>query len=228
VNEARQEMQQEQAERASTIARLEQQRRSLTARGQPTRSVDQQLANLREEQAVIGAAQQFQKATTSEGGLTKAREIDLNELQVNTGWPWLDQAVHHAAENPALLVYKLQSSAYKFSWALIPLSVPFVWMLFLWRRGYRLYDHTVFVTYSIAFMTLLVVALSLVRPILGTDSLSGAALTFIPPWHMYRQLRGAYRLRPLSAIWRTAFLLVFASVAATLFFLLLLTMGLLG
>ena len=65
--------------------------------------------------------------------------------------------IRKAKENPALLAYKLQTNAYKFSWALIPISVPFVWLLFLHRRRYRrykAYDHIVFVTYSIAFMSL--------------------------------------------------------------------------
>jgi hypothetical protein len=228
LNEARQDMLQELGQRSERIAGLERQRRWLAARGRPTEALDRQLEDLRRDQAVVATAQRIQTATTSKGGLTRSEALDLNDLRVNTGWPWFDQAVHHAAENPALLAYKLQSSAYKFSWALIPLSVPFVWMLFLWRRGYKLYDHTVFVTYSIAFMTLLMVALSVVRTILGSDGLSSMAMTFIPPWHMYRQLRGAYCLRPFSAIWRTAFLLMFAGMAATLFFLLLLTMGLLG
>ena len=29
-----------------------------------------------------------------------------------------------------MLIYKLQTSAYKFSWLLIPISIPFVWLLF--------------------------------------------------------------------------------------------------
>ena len=62
--------------------------------------------------------------------------------------------VSKAARNPELLLYKLKNNAYKFSWALIPLSVPFVWLLFPFSRRFRLYDHMVFVTYSLAFMTL--------------------------------------------------------------------------
>ena len=45
---------------------------------------------------------------------------------------------------------------------LIPLSVPFLWLLFPFSRRFRLYDHTVFVTYSLSFMTLLVVTAVLI------------------------------------------------------------------
>jgi hypothetical protein len=47
-----------------------------------------------------------------------------------TGWDRLDRGVAKAAENPSLMFYKLQANSYKFSWLLIPISTPFVWLLF--------------------------------------------------------------------------------------------------
>ncbi|MGQ0559446.1 MAG: DUF3667 domain-containing protein [Sphingosinicella sp.] len=159
------------------------------------------------------------------------REIDLREGEIDTGWLWLDRALEQARENPSLLFYKIQTNAYKFSWALIPISMPLVWLLFLHRRRYRqelhAYDPTVFVTYSIAFMNLLLVALSLVRPAFG-DSFNALVLALYPPYHMYRQLKGAYGLTTFGAIWRTAFLLFFALIASLLFLLLLIAVGVLG
>ena len=52
---------------------------------------------------------------------------------------------------------KVQDAASKYSWMLIPLSVPFMWLLFPFRRRFNTYDHTVFVTYSLSFMMMLVV-----------------------------------------------------------------------
>lgn len=63
--------------------------------------------------------------------------------------------------NPQLAVYKAQTNAYKYSWMLIPLSVPFVWLLFPFSRRFGVYDHTVFATYSITFMIALVAFASL-------------------------------------------------------------------
>lgn len=40
-------------------------------------------------------------------------------------------------KNPQLVVYKMQTNAYKFAWLLIPLSVPFVWLLYCWRRKFK-------------------------------------------------------------------------------------------
>ena len=121
----------------------------------------------------------------------------------------------NAARNPELVAYKLKTNAYKFSWMIIPLSVPFVWLLFPLRRRFRLYDHTVFVTYSLCFMSLLVVA-GLLFGSLGWSFLAGI-LWLIPPFHMYRQLKGAYGLGRLSALWRTVLLTLFATIVLALF-----------
>ena len=104
--------------------------------------------------------------------------------------------------------------------ALIPISVPFVWLLFAWRRQFHLYDHTVFVTYSLSFMTLLVVVLTLAMA--ARAPLVTSAAIVIPPIHMYRQLRGAYGLNRRSALWRTAALIGIAVTTLILFAMLLL------
>jgi hypothetical protein len=133
------------------------------------------------------------------------------------------EAARKARENPDLLLYKLKSNSYKWSWAIIPLSVPFLWLLFPFSRRFRLYDHTVFVTYSVAFMTLLfsvVTALSAV----GLGAIVPLAL-IIPPVHMYRQLRGAYGVRRAGAIWRTLLLVINAMLVLSAFLLLMVGLG---
>jgi len=208
-------------------ASLERQRQALAAAHQTTAAVDVQIRQVQRQLQGIQAAQRLVGAPASSPDAGKSKGIDLSDVTINSPWPWLNRALEHVRENPSLFVYKLQTGAYKFSWALIPISVPFVWLMFAHRRRFKAYDHTVFVTYSIAFMTLLVVALSLVQPLLG-DNLNGIAIVSIPPIHMYRQLKSAYGLRTYSALWRTAFLLWFALIAASLFFALLLALGLLG
>ena len=145
---------------------------------------------------------------------------------------FLETGFNKAKENPKLLLYKLQSNAYKLSWALIPISLPFVWVLFLhrrrYRRQYKAYDHIVFVTYSIAFMSLGFIVLTILGPLKIGPAIAGFAILLVPPIHIYRQLRGAYSLSRFSAAWRTAMLLFFTSISATLFLSLLLVLGLLG
>ena len=137
-----------------------------------------------------------------------------------------------AGQNPALFLYKLQTNGYKFSWALIPISLPYVWLLFLHRRRYRerykAYDHLVFVTYSIAFMSLGLMAVVVLRAIGLGSGILGLAAMLIPPVHMYRQLRGAYELSRGSAFWRAFVLVNLTGVALGLFLFLLLGLGVLG
>ena len=205
-------------------AGLERRRRALAGRGQPTAQIDAELAGVTRQLRGLEAVRRVTRGAARGG----AAEGGASELTIDSGWPWLDRSIRYVRENPSLFAYKLQSSAYKFSWALIPISVPFVWLMFAWRRRFKAYDHVVFVTYSIAFMTLLVVALSLIRPLIGSDRPGALALVLVPPIHMYLQLKHAYALSRIGAVWRTAALLVFAGLAGLVYFLLLVTLGLLG
>jgi hypothetical protein len=226
ASEATRDIQRETATLDARIAGLEGERRTLAAAGRPTDAVEVRIAALRNERLAISTARQVAGAGTPAGRGRAGRVVtNWSDLNVRTPWPRINQAVEHVQENPALFAYKLQSSAYKFSWALIPISVPFVWLLFAFRRRFKAYDHIVFVTYSIGFMTLLMVALSLIRAAIG-DALNDLAVIIVPPVHMYRQLKGAYGLRRAGALWRTAVLLIFAFVSALLFFALLIGLGL--
>ncbi|MCU6454249.1 DUF3667 domain-containing protein [Sphingomonas sp. A2-49] len=203
----------DQAQKALDVAVAH--RADLAARGKPTQEADRDIADLR---TAVEALKRTQAGDTS------GDEFKLTDAK--TGWPALDHGIEKANKNPGLALYKLQSSAYKYSWLLIPISTPFVALLFLWRRRFGLYDHAIFVTYSLAFMMLMVIALSL----LGVAGIGSGwivlAVFLLPPVHMFRQLRGAYSLRKRSALWRTVALLVFAWAALLAFFILLTVHGL--
>ena len=128
---------------------------------------------------------------------------------------WVKELVKRGQDNPERLATGIQDAASKYSWLLIPISVPFLWLLFPLRRRYRLYDHTVFVTYSLSFMMILVIVGGIFAAV-GASGLA-AILFLIPPFHMYRQLKEAYGLSRSSAILRTSALVTFAFIAAALF-----------
>lgn len=155
-------------------------------------------------------------------------EKDSLTIKAQPGSPgghWLEQKWKLAKDNPKLLLYKVKTSAYKFSWALIPISLPFIWLLFPFRRGVGMYDHAIFATYSLTFMSLLTIVLAVLGAVgVPTWILVLAALA-IPPFHMYRQLKGTYRLSRLGALWRLFWLLNFTVLTTTLFTLLLLYLG---
>lgn len=152
--------------------------------------------------------------------------------QISTGSPeadkWLRDSVEKVTSNPDLLLYKLKANGYKFAWLLIPISVPFVWLTMIGRRGFHFYDHSVFATYSIAFMSLLFITCAVLAAIGVTEALWAGLLMFYPPFHMYRQLRHAYSLSRIEAFIRVIFLFIFTFISILLFFFILLTLGVLG
>jgi hypothetical protein len=156
-------------------------------------------------------------ATASADKVATKREARLEDFEPNTGWAWLDEAARHATANPELLVYKMKSNAYKFSWALIPISLPFIWLLFAWRRDVGLYDHAIFAIYSLAFMSLGVVVLMLFGRVGVAGWVLWTAAAIVPPIHMYKQLKGTYRLGRFGAAWRTFALLLIISITTSLF-----------
>jgi len=173
------------------------------------------------------AQAQVDRAQTSLEALTKLRDSGVTTAELGKGpgassdIAWLDAALKKFRANPELALYKLQMSAYKYSWLLIPISAPFLWLLFPFNRRFHIYDHTVFVTYSLAFMTLFGVVLT-VGDTVGVPLLAVAAVV-VPPLHMYRQLKGSYGLTRGAALWRTVILLGFSFTALLLFVLVLLS-----
>jgi hypothetical protein len=163
---------------------------------------------------------------------TSTKRLSDGDVNVELGWPALDRkltaGLRHLNENPDLLLYKLKSTGYKFSWALIPLSLPFLWLMFFWRRDIHVYDHAIFVTYSISFVMLLLVVLSIATAAGASSDIGEAAMVFVPPVHLYKQLRGAYGVSRTGAFVRLFLLLISICIVLVLFSLLLLLLGVLG
>lgn len=151
-----------------------------------------------------------------------------NDDAINIGNESLEAKIRAKLKNPDLLLYKLQNTAYKFSWMLIPISLPFLWLLFFWRRDVALYDHAIFSLYSLSFMSLLFITISLLLNA-GDDegwlNDLGEWLLLVPPVHMFFHLKGTYRLSFGSALWRTFALLVVTSITSLLFVLFILSIG---
>ena len=182
------------------LTKLQTERDAALKANQPTARLEEKIAESRKEISAMNGV----------------RAGNVDQMGIGKGLPgWIGGGISRAAKNPELIAYKLKTNAYKFSWMIIPLSVPFVWLLFPFSRRFRLYDHTVFVTYSLCFMSLLVIA----GLLLGAAGITGftGLIWLLPPFHMYRQLKGAYGLGRASALWRTAVLTIFAIIVTALF-----------
>ncbi|OHC99872.1 MAG: hypothetical protein A2885_05230 [Sphingopyxis sp. RIFCSPHIGHO2_01_FULL_65_24] len=199
------------------------------------RQLEQELVSLRKSAEYLGIAKPMTAEERAKGppvledpGEQMMTSVDfLSRTKVDTGVPFIDHGFEKARANPSLVMYKLQANAYKFAWALIPLSLPFMWLLYPFSRRFHTYDHFVFVTYSISFMLLLFVVVRLLNLTVLGDVATVLAIFYVP-FHMVRQLRGAYRSSRFGALVRGTMLLFFSLFAVTTFMLLLLAMGVMG
>lgn len=168
---------------------------------------------------------------SSIGRKNRERERNAGQLGFSTGWPAFDhklsEGLKDVEDNPRLLLYKLKVSGYKYSWALIPLSLPFMWLLFFWRRDINMYDHAIFVTYSITFIMQLLIVMSVLAALHVSSAIWGLGVLLLPV-HMYAQLRGAYSLSRFGSWMRLWFLMIFASLVLTIFTVLLILLDVLG
>jgi len=201
------------------IARLEAEVAAAAEAGKPTKAIEDQIESEKLGLKLMGNA--AVAVTSSRGDLEGWRFTDLDF----PGAGALNAAVETAKKNPQLLLYKIQSNAYKYSWALIPISVPFVWLLFFWRRRFKVFDHAVFVTYSITFMMLFGIVCALMINFPATEVIGGLALVLYPPIHMYRHLHLAYQTSRFGAFFRMCLLSLFAMAALTLFAALVIALG---
>jgi hypothetical protein len=157
-------------------------------------------------------AAQIGRAVPPEAGAEQSVAKETSELGVGIG-----RLLEKLNENPSLVWYRVKTNGYKYAWALVPLSIPFVWLVFLRRGDVGGYDHAVFVTYSISFMMLWFVLLSLLRVAWPGSGALAPVLQFVPPIHMYRQLRGTYGLSVAGALVRLFLLLIAAGVVLGIF-----------
>jgi uncharacterized protein DUF3667 len=183
------------------LAKLQMKRKMAATAGENLADLDRKIAS---QQQDISETQKVLNGQVLSSGQAGAQMPD-----------WIRPVVRNAMANPDMVSMKVQDAASKYSWLLIPISVPFMWLLFPFRRRYNTYDHTVFVTYSLSFMMMLVVAGGLLVAV-GLPGLAGL-LFLVPPFHMYRHLKQTYELRRTSAMLRTMALLTFAFIAAALF-----------
>jgi hypothetical protein len=210
------------------VSRLESEISAATKAGKPTGALMEQLES---ERVGIEMLRNAAGALTGNGVTVVSDDANKNWTFTDPNFPGaakLNAAFKHARENPQLLLYKIQSNAYKYSWALIPISVPFLWLLFFWRRQFKLFDHAVFVTYSLTFMMLLGTVSAFLMQFSATEVVGGLAMSFLPPIHMYRQLHHAYGTSRFGAFWRMCLLSLFALTALTLFAVLIVTLGVTG
>jgi hypothetical protein len=110
--------------------------------------------------------------------------------------------------------YRIESLAYKLSWAVVPISMGILWLLMLFK-GFTLYDHAVVSLYGLGFVILMVaVARLLPAPVSGA---LGSLIIWIAGVHAIAHLHGAYGLSWWGATLRGVMLAVLSSIGFSLF-----------
>jgi hypothetical protein len=176
------------------------------------------------DEEIVGVG--FEDGETWQDGLRRVAERD--DFTVFAGAPALNERVRQNFRNPDLMVYKMQEAASKFSFLLAPLSLPFIWLLFLWKRGVNLYDHVVYALYALAFAAMLFGVVMLAAKSPWTSWLGPWLIMVGLPAHTWFHLKGAYALGWWSATWRTFFMLIFACIILTIFLTGVIFLGLVG
>jgi hypothetical protein len=172
--------------------------------------LQQRLAEARDSRQELAAA----SAITADVGQKQAKDDAAGR-----------SVVEQIKTKKEFVAYRLKANAYKFSWVLILISTPMMWLLFAWRRDYGLYDHATFVTYSISFMSLLF-SLWMIAGWIGLSSgVVMLALMLYALWHMYADMRGAYQLSRTGALLRLPLLYGIAAVSGGMFYALVTSMS---
>jgi hypothetical protein len=219
--EASEELLQSQQEQQAAVNSAREQLSRAQARGN-AEEIAEAAAELKAEQLALATETKtagLLSATALKPAGTDSWQSQLAKVEVHTGSPWLDTRVHHAFQNPDLFLYKMKTTAYKWSFMLIPISLPLIWLMFVRRRDIAMYDHAVFSLYSLSFMALLFTVVIVVSS-LGLHAFVDWMVMVVPPLHMYLQLKDTYALSRFGAAWRTLALLGMAGSAFVTFLLL--------
>lgn len=163
---------------------------------------------------------------TSPGEITrKSASEALAKSDIDVKYPRIARLIHHAIANPELTTYKVKNSAYKFAFMLVPLSLPFLWLMFFWRRDVVMYDHAIFTLYGLSFLSLWCSLMALVVLSPFTRWLEGLMVLYVPV-HVFLQLKETYSLGFAATIWRTIALLVAGGIVLIVFVLMVLAISL--
>lgn len=206
---------------ADNLAKLEKKRADALAADPKaiTADIDKKIkAEQADVQAMTNVAAQLpgKAASSADGGHGLLHGDD--DSVWHSDIPWLDRQLNGINENRDLYAYKLKMASYKYSWSLIPISLPFIWLMFFWRRDVGMYDHAIFAIHSLSFMTLLAVGLIALHIVGIASAWLWLAWLIVPPVHMYKHLKYAYRLGRFGATWRTFALLTMTTITCSLFF----------
>ena len=155
-------------------------------------------------------------------------DAPIDEIEAEAAGTALERISQKVIASPEAIIAKAQANSYKFSWLLIPLSVPSVWLLFPFSKRFNLYDHTMVVTYSLAFAGLFSTVLLLVSAIgVGAEVLTLIFFAGMVVHHLLH-LKQFYRSGWVATVVRLFLLELFVAIILGIFLVILFAMGVVG
>ncbi len=154
----------------------------------------------------------------------------LQELRVNIYAPW-DAAltewtkahVGRALAHPDRFVAAMGAWAHDFAFLTLPVSALVLSLIFIFRRGYLLFDHLIFSMHSLAFQGLLCVTCMCLQAV----GLEGAWwLLLASPVHLFVHMRGVYGTGRFGTLLRMLVLFIASLIAFVIVMLGLVLVGL--
>lgn len=138
---------------------------------------------------------------------------------------WLHAHLGRALSHPDALASAMRDHAENFAFFMLPISALILAVIFLFRRGYVLFDHLVFSMHSLAFQGLLIVVVMGLNGLVGSTA---STLLWASPAHLFVHMRGVYLTGVPGTLVRMAVLFTASVVGFALLLLGLIFVGLSG
>ncbi len=144
----------------------------------------------------------------------------VNDIKFSLYKPWDDALtqwtrthVGAALAHPDQFVAAMASWAHDFAFLALPAYASILAVIFVFRRGFVLFDHLIFSMHSLSFLGLLIILTMLISAAAGTTP---GALLALAPLHQFFHMRGVYRTSIIGTLLRLAVLVTAATIAFTL------------
>ena len=157
-----------------------------------------------------------------------ARHVHDISVSVYKPWDdaltqWMRVHVGGAVAHPEQFVAAMGAWAHDFAFLALPVYGFILAVIFIFRRGFVLFDHLIFSMHSLSFLGLLAILGMLIGAALDTQA---TGLVLLAPLHQFFHMRGVYRTGILGTAVRLAVLATLGIIAFALLMIPLVFVGL--
>jgi hypothetical protein len=136
---------------------------------------------------------------------------------------WTRVHVGGAMAHPDQFIAAMASWSHDFAFMSLPIYGLILAAIFIFRRGFVLFDHLIFSMHSLSFVGLLIIAVMLTGMVAQAPA---AWLLLLAPVHQFFHLRGVYRTSIIGTLLRLGVLVTVATIAFALLMIPLVLVGL--